>query len=92
MFVFPCSNVSMTVPQACMSPDPASRPTFQQLASVLKASLVAWRKLDAGPGGPGVLLPPAADGCNDGVCLRPTSRPASRSPSGVNLAPEARAA
>ena len=75
-----------------MSPDPASRPTFQQLASVLKASLMAWRKLDAGPGGPGALLPPAADGCNDGVCLRPASRPASRSPSTAQLASDSHAA
>ena len=74
--------------QACMSPDPAGRPTFQQLASVLKASVTAWRKLDAGPGGPGALLPPAADGCDDGVCLRPTSRPVSRSPSSANFTAE----
>ncbi len=75
----------LVVPQACMSPDPGSRPTFQQLASVLKASLAAWRKLDAGPGGPNAVLPPAADGCNDGVCLRPGSRPVSRDPSASRL-------
>ena len=74
-----------------MSPDPDSRPTFQQLASVLKASLTAWTKLDAGPGGPNAVLPPAADGCNDGVCLRPVSRPVSRNPSVSHLPPDASA-
>ena len=68
-----------------MSPDLDGRPTFQQLASVLKASLAAWTKLDAGPGGPNAVLPPAADGCNDGVCLRPVSRPVSRNPSASRL-------
>ena len=57
-----------------MSLDPAGRPTFQQLALVLKASVAAWKKLDAGPGGPNAMLPPPADGCNDGVCLRPVPR------------------
>ena len=67
-----------------MSPDPASRPTFQQLASVLKASVAAWKKLDGGPGGPNAVLPPAADGCNGGVCLRPVPR----TQSGPKLAPQ----
>ena len=50
-----------------MAFDPASRPTFQQAASVLKASVQAWHKLGKGPAGRKVVAP--AQGV--GVCLLP---------------------
>ena len=53
-----------------MSFAPEARPSFQQAATVLKASVQAWSRLGAGPAGRNAVAP--AEG--GGVYLHPARR------------------